>query len=78
VGQYGPADHELSRVIRTYWTNFAKSGNPNGAGVPEWPRFVASSRRYIEFTTDAKTVTAANQRAAYCDLFRPLFTRASK
>lgn len=23
----------------TYWTNFAKHGNPNGEGVPEWPDF---------------------------------------
>ena len=23
----------------TYWTNFAKYGNPNGEGVPEWPAF---------------------------------------
>ena len=23
----------------SYWTNFAKNGNPNGAGVPEWPRY---------------------------------------
>jgi para-nitrobenzyl esterase len=78
VGQYGSADRELSDAIQTYWTNFAKTGNPNGVGAPEWPRFDAGSRRYVEFTTDAKIVTAANQRGAYCDLFRPRFTRAAK
>jgi Carboxylesterase type B len=25
--------------MATYWTNFAKYGNPNGKGVPEWPSF---------------------------------------
>jgi para-nitrobenzyl esterase len=30
---------ELSRVIQGYWTNFAKSGDPNGSGLPAWPRF---------------------------------------
>ncbi len=30
------ADYELSERMVTYWTNFAKTGNPNGEGVPEW------------------------------------------
>jgi para-nitrobenzyl esterase len=25
--------------MRTYWTNFAKSGNPNGTGLPQWPAY---------------------------------------
>jgi len=33
------ADFDLSEVMATYWTNFAKYGHPNGNGVPEWPAF---------------------------------------
>jgi len=33
------ADRALSEAMATYWTNFAKSGDPNGAGVPTWPAF---------------------------------------
>lgn len=33
------SDRELSEIMGTYWTNFAKYGNPNGKGVPEWPAF---------------------------------------
>jgi para-nitrobenzyl esterase len=32
-----PGDRALSDAIATYWTNFAKTGNPNGGGLPDWP-----------------------------------------
>ena len=37
--QITETDLELSEAMATYWTNFAKYGNPNGTGVPEWPSF---------------------------------------
>lgn len=33
------SDLEISETMGTYWTNFAKYGNPNGEGVQEWPVF---------------------------------------
>jgi para-nitrobenzyl esterase len=32
-------DRVISDAMVTYWTNFAKFGNPNGKDVPEWPAF---------------------------------------
>lgn len=37
--QTSKSDLAISEAMATYWTNFAKYGNPNGGGLPEWPAF---------------------------------------
>jgi para-nitrobenzyl esterase len=37
--QITKADQDISEAMSTYWTNFAKYGDPNGKGVTEWPAF---------------------------------------
>lgn len=66
--RYSAADTALSDVMQTYWTNFAKTGNPNGSGLPQWPTFDAASRRYVAFT-EGGAVARQGLRRQHCDLF---------
>ncbi len=43
------ADHLISDAMSTYWTNFAKYGNPNGADLPEWPPFSEANPQVMYF-----------------------------
>jgi para-nitrobenzyl esterase len=39
---WNASDRELAEVMSSYWTNFARSGNPNGTQLPHWPEFAAN------------------------------------
>ncbi|HUP04988.1 MAG TPA: carboxylesterase family protein [Bryobacteraceae bacterium] len=66
--KYGEVDQQVSAAMRKYWTNFAKTGDPNGAGMPRWPEFDAKTRAYMEFT-DAGPQAREGLRRQVCDLY---------
>jgi para-nitrobenzyl esterase len=43
-----PQDVAFSTTLRSYWTNFAKTGNPNGVGLPTWPVYTGSGVDILE------------------------------
>ena len=41
-------EESLGRAMRIYWTQFAKTGNPNLSGSPEWPAYDVRGEQYLE------------------------------
>jgi para-nitrobenzyl esterase len=64
----GATDRAISAAIEQYWTNFAKTGNPNSSGLPQWPAFDTKARGYLEFTDDGPAAREGLRRP-YCDLY---------
>jgi len=46
---YTDLDRTLSRQVMAYWMSFAKTGDPNGPGLTEWPVYRAASDENVEF-----------------------------
>ncbi|MDR3375360.1 MAG: carboxylesterase family protein, partial [Ancalomicrobiaceae bacterium] len=46
---YTQLDHALSQQVSAYWANFARSGDPNGQGLPEWPVYRAATDETLQF-----------------------------
>lgn len=51
AGIFSRGDREVASRMRSYWINFARSGDPNGAGLPRWEQ-AAKSDRLLLITND--------------------------
>lgn len=69
AGPYTAADLKFADMVESYFTNFAKTGNPNGAGLPVWPEFGATAA-YIKFTREGTVEEGKDLRLGQCNVFR--------
>lgn len=54
--QVTPDDKAMAIMASAYWVSFAKSGDPNGSGRPNWPRHDPSVDRLLHFTNEGIVV----------------------
>lgn len=54
VGPVTAEKQALADKVSTYWANFAKTGNPNGKGLPEWRPYNLQTRPTLMITVDDK------------------------
>jgi para-nitrobenzyl esterase len=52
---YEDTDLRLSNQMMDYWVNFAKTGNPNGPGLADWPAYESQSDLNLEFSDTIHT-----------------------
>jgi para-nitrobenzyl esterase len=53
-------EKRLSDIISRYWTNFAKTGDPNGEGLPAWPQFDENKATVMYLKGTPHTINVPN------------------
>lgn len=69
------ADENLAETMNTYWVNFAKTGNPNGEGLPEWPAYTPESNRVLDIQPDGIPTGKIDPRKTRLDLIERAVNR---
>ena len=72
-----PEDLAVSRMAQSYWVNFAKTGDPNGAGLPPWPRHDPNKDVIFEFRPDGTAGAGPDAWKARLDVMK-LATESGK
>jgi len=63
-------DQAVSRMAQSYWANFAKTGDPNGAGLPTWPRHDPGKELIFDFHPDGTAGAIPDVRKARLDVMQ--------
>jgi para-nitrobenzyl esterase len=64
---FGTSTFAPGLSLTPYWIRFAQTGDPNGPGLPQWPRFTPQAQQHVLF--DAKGVTVEGAlRPQICSL----------
>ena len=65
---FTPGEQALSSRMTSYWANFAKTGNPNGPGLPAWPQYNTTTEPTLTLDNQSAVVTGYHrEQCAYLD-----------
>ncbi|MFY0689780.1 MAG: carboxylesterase family protein [Cyclobacteriaceae bacterium] len=63
-----PEEKEVARLMNSYWVNFAKTGNPNGKGLPKWKAYDQKKETILDIQPNGEAVSKTDPRKARFDL----------
>jgi para-nitrobenzyl esterase len=66
----GPEAQKVADQMSAAWLAFARTGNPNARGVPDWPPYTTKDRATMVFDIESKVVNAfrEDERKALAEL----------
>lgn len=64
------SDRHLSEQMQKYWINFARSGDPNGPGLPAWPAYASGSGWTVMYLDEQSAARKDDLRERYLFLSR--------
>ncbi|MBK9488246.1 MAG: carboxylesterase family protein [Haliscomenobacter sp.] len=66
-------EKELANTMNIYWANFAKTGNPNGKGLPVWPLYTTQKEEILDVELSGKVVGKPDPRKARLNVIEKAF-----
>jgi para-nitrobenzyl esterase len=78
-GDWGASsgDRKFGETLRRYWTNFAKTGDPNGADLPQWPAYDFRANQIQQLGRQIHSVPASPKLLRLENIMRPILARAA-
>lgn len=77
-GEPTAAEKELAETMNTYWVNFAKTGNPNGNGLPTWPQYDIQKAEILDVSLEGKVNSKTDPRKARFDVLEKAFENRTR